>query len=314
MAWRKKTWELFERIQEVLTGLRRYWPLTVRQVYYQLVQAQVIENNRNEYQKLCRLLSQARLDGMVPWDAIEDRSRTVLQDAAFSDKSQFVQEELEYFLEGYRRDLLQSQPCRPEIWIEKDALAHIAYEVAKPYCVPVLPARGFASTTYKNECRKRVQRNACENQKTIILYFGDLDPSGWEMVPTMMRTLRVDMGLWGDVDEKRIALNPEQVEEYDLPYDFDAMKDGDSRTPKFRDMLDEMGFDPDMAVELDALPPATLETLIQQAIEENLDLSLFEQEKDQEEMELEELAEYREKTLETVDSQDSGNNSTWDVP
>ena len=49
--------------------------LTVRQVYYQLVSRQVIENNRSQYQAVSNALVGARKTGEIPWDWIEDRLR-----------------------------------------------------------------------------------------------------------------------------------------------------------------------------------------------------------------------------------------------
>jgi hypothetical protein len=47
--------------------------LTVRQLYYQCVARDSIENNEREYQKIIRLLTDAREAGLFDWDAIEDR-------------------------------------------------------------------------------------------------------------------------------------------------------------------------------------------------------------------------------------------------
>lgn len=181
-----------------------------------------------------------------------------------------MRDELNKFLYGYRRDLLQEQPARLEVWLEKDALSRIVHDVAIAYCVPVIAARGFSSTTFKNECRKRILRNAQRGQRTIILYFGDLDSSGWEMLPAMMRTFRERMDLSEDwLVGYRCALNLEQVEQYQLPRSIDAIKEKDSRTPKYRQLFG------DLAVELDALRPDLLAGLVRQAIERHLDLSQF---------------------------------------
>jgi hypothetical protein len=52
--------------------------LTVRQLYYQCVARGWIENNEREYQKIIRLLTDARGAGLFDWDAIEDRGREVV--------------------------------------------------------------------------------------------------------------------------------------------------------------------------------------------------------------------------------------------
>jgi len=67
----EKSLETVHAVQNIIEELNDYWPLTLRQIYYQLVAALIIENNISQYQRLSRLLSQARLKGLVPWEAME---------------------------------------------------------------------------------------------------------------------------------------------------------------------------------------------------------------------------------------------------
>jgi len=101
-----------------------------------------------------------------------------------------------------------------------------------------------------------VERNAQNGKRTMILYFGDLDPSGWEMLPPLLTTLQDEMGLGDLVAGRRCALTPAQVEANKLPRNPDALKETDTRAKKY---MARFG---DLAVELDALPPATLEALV----------------------------------------------------
>jgi len=287
----EKSLDYVEQVNEILEGLREYWPLTLRQVYYQLVSRLVIKNALNEYKKLSRNLAKARLKGLVPWEALEDRARDRLDSDGWWDGSHFLREEMDQFLRDYRRDLLQSQTVALEIWIEKDALSRICYQVAFDYCIPVVVARGFSSVSFLDECRHRVKQNAARDQQTVILYFGDMDPSGWAMLPAMMETLQEEMGLGSLVQGIRCALTPAQIEEYRLPRDPEALKPTDSRAKKY---MQQFG---DLAVELDALPPALLEERVREAIEEQLDLSLFEAERVRQEVERERLAALKEQVI-----------------
>src|SRR6266496_2672324 len=96
--WTPKALAYVNQAGVVIDNLHTYWPLTLRQIYYQLVAALLIENNENEYKKLSRELTNARLDGFVDWDAMEDRSRTVLHSAGWCDKSHFVAQKISQFL------------------------------------------------------------------------------------------------------------------------------------------------------------------------------------------------------------------------
>lgn len=68
----QKTVVLIETAQEILA---EHHPMTVRQVYYQLVSRQVIENSRSRYQAVSDALVDARKDGTIPWEWMEDRLR-----------------------------------------------------------------------------------------------------------------------------------------------------------------------------------------------------------------------------------------------
>jgi len=48
--------------------------LTLRQLYYQLVSRDVIANKQTEYKRLGSIVNDARLAGLIDWDAIEDLS------------------------------------------------------------------------------------------------------------------------------------------------------------------------------------------------------------------------------------------------
>lgn len=288
-GWSKTSEAYLQKVCRVLEELRDYWPLTLRQVYYQLVAAGFIPNSRREYQKLSRVLAKARLDNLVSWESIEDRARSMIHSAGWKDKQEFIEDQLNEVLSGYRRDLLQTQSCALEVWVEKDALSRICHKVAFPYCIPVIVARGFSSVSYLNECRNRVEHNVQSGKQTQILYFGDLDPSGWAMLPAMLETLQDEMRLGDLVEGCRCALTIEQVKKYHLPCNPDALKPTDSRAKKY---MEKFG---DVAVELDALPPSTLESLVKESIEVNLDLSKIKNERELEKIDLTTIAGFREK-------------------
>ena len=88
-GWSRASLAYLEKVKQVLVSLKEYWPLTLRQVYYRLVAAGTIENNLAEYSKLSRILTKARLDGLVSWESMEDRSRRMLLSAGWEDKDDF---------------------------------------------------------------------------------------------------------------------------------------------------------------------------------------------------------------------------------
>lgn len=280
---RESTRSLIDAATAVVNDLADFWPLTLRQIYYQLVSQLAIQNRLGAYKRLSRVLSNARIAGLVPWEAMEDRSRSMLESGGWSDVRSFVDDELARFCVGYRRDLMQGQARRLEIWVEKDALASIIHRVAFEYCVPVIVARGFSSTSYVKQCADRINASRLSaGQLTHVLYFGDFDPSGWEMPEAMQRKLidRLDVCPASFLIE-RCALLPEQIEQYELPEDPDAMKEADSRTAKFLELFGE-----DVSpVELDALHPEALQEIVRDAITRRLNLAEFARQRDVEESE-----------------------------
>lgn len=49
--------------------------LTLRQLYYQFVSKGMLSNDQKSYNKLGRMVNNARMGGMIDWAAIEDRTR-----------------------------------------------------------------------------------------------------------------------------------------------------------------------------------------------------------------------------------------------
>ncbi len=152
--------------------------MTVRQVYYQLVSRQVLENNRGRYQALSNALVNARKEGLIPWDWIEDRLRRPRHVQMWDGLSDFA----ETMKSAYRRDVWNNQPAYVEVWLEKDALSGIFEDVLEEYGVTLNVGRGFDGwDSIRNAALRFI-----ECQKPVsILYFGDFDPSGEDMVRSL---------------------------------------------------------------------------------------------------------------------------------
>lgn len=278
------------KVIKVLEELKEYKPLTLRQIYYQLVGKGYIPNVKSQYGMLSNLLKWARIKEYIDWDDIEDRVRVFEDLTGWTNKEDFTQQETTYFLTGYHRNLLQSQNVYLECWIEKDALSSIFTKVAKEYTVPVVVCRGFSSASFLNDFKERV---ILDQRNTVMLYFGDFDPSGMEMLNAMETTLEDEMGVYG-VEFKRIALLKDDIAKYKLPHNPDALKKSDTRTEKH---LLAYG---DITVELDALPPAVLEEKIREAIEAEIDMDLFNEENTKFSADLLDLSNLRNRAIQII--------------
>ncbi|MDQ3257041.1 MAG: hypothetical protein M3R15_24640 [Acidobacteriota bacterium] len=266
-----------QRLAVAIQVLREQHPMTVRQVYYQLVARQVLPNKVTMYQAVSELLRDARKSGDIPWEWIEDRLRRPRTVGMWSDLSAFA----ETVRRAYRRDVWTTQPNYIEVWLEKDALSGIFEDVLRDYGVTLNVGRGFDGwDSIRNAGNRYIEHGG-----VTILYFGDFDPSGEDMVRSLRE--RIDEYLeiadepFGDgivdVEIIKCALTAADIARYNLPSDF--AKKTDSRAKKF---IAKHG---DVSVELDALPVAVLRDRLQSEVAERLDLDALEKVKETEDAE-----------------------------
>jgi len=238
--------------------LERYnaagYDMTVRQVYYQLVSADEIENSEKSYNKIQLLLNDARLAGLVDWDFIVDRTRSLREQPTWDSPEDI----LEGALNGFRIDKWASQDFRPEVWIEKDALVGVFERACNALQVPVLSCRGYASLSEMFEAGyRRFNRYRRGNQTPFILHFGDHDPSGIDMSRDIVDRLTL-LSKAGKPKFDRLALNMDQVDQYNPPPN--PAKITDTRA---RDYIIKFG---GSSWELDALEPTVLDAIIRKNI------------------------------------------------
>jgi hypothetical protein len=155
--------------------------------------------------------------------------------------------------------------------------------------------RGYSSVTFIADFYTRAEKAIMSGKQPVVLYFGDLDPSGVQMLEATEETLEDELDLYG-VEFKRIGLNPEHIEQYNLPADPTAAKSTDPRYEKY---VEQYGT---VAVELDALHPAALKKMIKQSIEAEIDMDSFEEQQEKETEDDDRLYEIREKVYAAINS------------
>lgn len=259
--------EIINPILEDYTAQGRV--LTVRGLYYQLVGQQVIPNNANEYKNLVDLMTNARWFGLTDWDQVTDLSRGAVDYPAVEEPSSLI-ENLPDFIDF---DHWSRQECYVEAWVEKNALVTLLQEACDPFTVPYLACKGNLSTCEVYLAGQRFQEKIAEGKNCVLLYSGDLDPSGVDMVRDITGRIGELCGV-GAVEVKHIALNPEQAARYNLQPDF--VKASDSKKKGF---LEKFG---DNCYELDALHPDTYVDLVTREIEALIDDSVWDESKKRE--------------------------------
>lgn len=276
------------------------YSLTLRQVYYRMVAAGHIPNNDKEYKKLGDLINNARLAGLIDWSAIEDRTRHLRSESHWYEPGSVIRSAAQ----SYAIDKWKGQDYRVEVWVEKDALVDVVGKVCKSWDVPYFSCRGYTSATEMWNAGQRIMSYwARFGQAPIILHLGDHDPSGLDMSRDIQERLTKFCSLaceeepayfgpygddegsycdgWPGLTFHRIALNKDQIEQYNPPPNPTKLKD--TRSAAY---VKEHGH---TCWELDALEPAVLSELISSWILEYLDYDMFAAVREQQEVERKDL-------------------------
>lgn len=275
----KETQDLVAKCNRIIEDWQSQgYTLTLRQLYYQLIGLDWFPENRrwtqipgtNRYKRdpngtknaqpnydwLGETISNARLAGLVDWDAIEDRTRVLRGVSHWSNPEEIIQGAAN----SYRIDKWANQPNRIEVWVEKDALIGVLEKACRELDVSWFSTRGYGSQTALYDASKRLLGHRDGGQEPIIIHLADHDPSGIDMSRDIFDRLEMFTKPYGleDLQVHRIALNMTQVEEYDLPPS--PAKEADSR---HQDYQSKFGDD---SWELDALKPSTITDLIKEAV------------------------------------------------
>jgi hypothetical protein len=297
---------LLDAALKIIDVLQDYWPLSDRQIHYQLLNNPPLKNRNDpeskykndaaSYHTLTGILTRGRLFGLIPWEAIGDQTRPFVKWNVHNDASSFISEQLEKFMVGYHRNFLQSQPNWIEIIAEKLTLVSIIRPVAMRYHVPYTIGRGFASINPRHDVAERFKNSG--KMKLIVLILSDLDPDGDEIAQSFARSMRDDFGIT-DIHPIRVALTWDQVKSLNLPASPDQKAKPKSKNyPKY---VEKYGSDD--VWELEALSPQQLQTFLDEAIRSVIDTDLFNEEMEREKNESDELDKYREKVFETIQNE-----------
>jgi len=250
---------LIEQANGILNDYRRMgYRLSLRQLYYQLVARDIIENSVRSYKRIGNLVSDARLAGLLDWEMIEDRNRETVLPTQWDSPAQIVRAAASQF----RVDRWQGQPCHVEVMVEKDALSGILGPVCRDLHVRFTANKGYSSSSAMYEAGKRIGRAIRYGRNVHVFYLGDHDPSGIDMT----RDIRERLSLFSektDFEVHRLALNYDQIEDWNPPEN--PAKETDSRYEAYAEEFGESSW------ELDAVEPRTLADLVRDGISDLID-------------------------------------------
>lgn len=265
---RKTTLQQIQQANEIIAEYQQAgFDLTLRQLYYQFVARDLIPNNIKEYDKLGAAVVEGRLSGLIDWDAIIDRTRQVKSNPHWTDPASIVS----ICGDQFQIDKWARQAVYIEVFIEKDALIGVIEGVCQENDVPYLACRGYTSVSEIWQAgHRRIRPKIQAGKSVVILYLGDHDPSGIDMTRDVRERLNLFAGhVAHEAEIKRIALNMDQIEQYDPPPN--PTKMSDSRASSYVDQFGEECW------ELDALDPIVIRNLIQGEIDELRDQELWDE-------------------------------------
>jgi len=251
------------------------YDLTLRQLYYQFVALGITAdwetgvNTERSYKRLGSIVDKARMCGVIDWLHITDRTRAAAAPAHWTSPADII----ESAAAGYAIDKWTDQPRRVELWVEKEALAGIVGQVATARDCTYMACRGYMSSSAMWRAARRLGRILAGGQDVVVLHLGDHDPSGIDMTrdnfDRLLLMISHDHGFNAArrMEFRRIALNMDQVDQYDPPPN--PAKMSDSRANGYVDLYGSESW------ELDALPPDVLVALMNTHIDREIDQVRF---------------------------------------
>jgi hypothetical protein len=237
-----------ERVLDLPSRHRR---MTVKGIHYKLEGVQVVTKDRSGYRKVQTQVLKLREEGLLPWTFVADGTRWVRRVQTFDS----VADALTEVSQSYRRDLWRAQGWRPEVWLEKDALADLIVDVTREWGVPLYVTRGNTGAGYVQsaavDARRAFRRGLGRQTQVFTLY--DFDAGGARAHRTVTRYFE----RWaGDAAiATRLGLHEDQIREWDLP-----TRPANDKGPESA----RWGGKP--CVELDAVDPHVLCGLVDDAI------------------------------------------------
>lgn len=271
----KENLSLLQNINEIIEEyLADDYTLTLRQLYYQLVSRDIIANKQSEYSKISSILVKGRMAGLVDWAAIEDRIRVPYLPYWVIDIPDAIQDTVS----SYRLNRQKGQSTYIEVWVEKDALSGVLKRITSRYHVNLIVNRGYSSASAMYDAYKRFKRAERMSKTGAILYLGDHDPSGLDMLRDVTERL-AEFGVTPEIHH--IALTADQIKEYNPPPNPAKITD-----PRAKWYLKNYG---NTSWEVDALPPKVLSDLLVNTIEYFIDLEIYAAVLEQEKRDIEEL-------------------------
>lgn len=238
--------------EQIMAVLREDHPQSVRHVFYRMTDPRLsepVEKSDRGYRHVQGRCVTLRRAGLIPYHWIADLSRQGYFTNTFDDAGDFIRQ-----MGGlYRADLWRDAEVKCEVWAESRSIASVMLADCKELAVDLYPCGGFSSLSFVHAAAQSHNARA-DSKPLVVLYVGDFDPAGVLIDVALKRELREHLRCDIELDFRRIAINEEQVDVYDLPTK--PRKDGDKRSQHVT-----------YSVEAEAMPARDLRYLLRSEVE-----------------------------------------------
>lgn len=250
--------------------------LTNRQFYYQLVGKNLIPNADEIYKRICVFLTDSRYAGRIDWESIEDKERESEKPSEWKNVKAIINSAIY----SYRLPRWQDQEYYLEMYCEKKAGINTLKPIADKWHIHFGFNKGYSSASAMYELSKRIAEQIKEGKKARILYFGDHDASGLDMVRDIHTRLcefliggNEVIDIVGDNDKNPmfqvipVALNMSQIKKFKCPPNPAKMTD-----PRAKWYIAEFG---KVSWELDSLRPLELRKIAEISVMDYVDVDKY---------------------------------------
>ena len=224
--WNKILDAIKERHAEIVEfGVHKFNPRFLHYYFKQSRSELELGKLNDPYGSLNAHLVRWRKSGELSREWFYDDSRLDVEDLPDETPEEYAKRQAGYVessAEDYEVYRWYKQRVYVEVWVEKNAMHPIVKQILNGKQVRVVACRGFISDSKLHDHTKRLARiQLREDKKIVILYLGDLDPSGENMdkkLPERLDEMNTGLDVWNEekFECKRIAVTMEQVNKYRL--------------------------------------------------------------------------------------------------
>lgn len=243
--------------------------MTFKQLYYRLVADGAIENTISKYRMLNNLITNARKYGRLHPSLFVPSSPVMLSDV---EPSQY----LEKCIDLYHIDRTKTQKNYVEVWVEKNTVFSFVDHLLRPYDIPVFVSQGHSNYAFAYQAYQRLRAAAQRGKVPRVIVLQDLCVSShnnFEYYLSEMASLfQVS---YSEISNVIFSLGvlPDHIVRYDLVEAPSTTNDRRTASfdAKYGDLLESLDFPRNTRVELEAIDPKMLRSLIYNTVFSILD-------------------------------------------